>query len=428
MNIRRQRVVIVGGGFGGLRTALQLAKRRAYEVILVDPNDAHVYTPWLYEVASGRTDHLPPSNARALKHSAGIPFGRLLRDTGVQFRKAKVVGVDAALRHVVFADHMTLAFDALVIAVGSESTYFGIPGLQEHALPLKTLTDAQHILSCMTGTLDAAEHRDVHLVVGGAGPSGVELVAELASMVRARVAGGSIPRGRVHLMLVDAGSRVLGTCAPAVSRATQRRLETLGIRVLLDTMVTKVSTRGVTLAPRPRRDNDTGPSASPFSAPTDVPADCMVWCGGVAPNALTAALPFPKDPRGRILVDRTFEVVGHTNIFALGDSAILADAAAPKLPQTAQAADEVSAIVARNVAAALAGRALAAWTPPASWPFVVAVGGRYGVAHIFGVLVTGVFAYALRRAADMRYMFRILPPLAAYRVWRSRMTLYAKND
>ncbi|MEK7459277.1 MAG: NAD(P)/FAD-dependent oxidoreductase [Patescibacteria group bacterium] len=420
------RVVIVGAGFGGLRTALALAKHGAYEVVLVEKNSTHVYTPWLYEVASGRTDSVPHGNANTLQHSAGLSLAKILHGSGVQLRHATVARVDATHRHVVFDDGNTLAYDALVVAVGSQVSYFGISGLQEYSLPLKTLDDAARIRNCVAQAMTHAAQRDVNIVIGGGGPSGVELVAELAIMVRAREQRGTLPRNRVHFTLVDAASRVLSMCRPSVSRKAEERLRALGVRVLSNTMVTKLAQNMVSIASKP----GSAPSGSPIAGgePRTLSCHCMVWCGGVAPSALTAVLDMPKDARGRIQIDATGEVVGHANVFALGDVATYADAKAPPLPQTAQTADAVAEHIARNVVAALARKKLASYVQPKSWPFVITVGGRWGVAEIAGFVITGFVGYAIRRAADLRYLSRILPLLAAVRVWRSRMKLYAKND
>lgn len=414
------RVIIIGAGFGGLRTALALAKHGACEVVLVEKNSTHVYTPWLYEVASGRTDGVPRGNANTLQHSAGLSLVKILHGSGVQLRHATVARVATTHRHVVFDDGNTLAYDALVVAVGSQVSYFGISGLQEYSLPLKTLDDAARIRNCVAQAMTHAAQRDVNIVIGGGGPSGVELVAELAIMVRAREQRGTLPRNRVHFTLVDAGPRVLSMCRPSVSRKTEERLHALGVRVLSNTMVTKLAQNMVSIAPKPGSQNT--------ASATTLSCHCMVWCGGVAPSALTAVLDMPKDARGRIQTDATGEVVGHANVFALGDVAAYADAKTPPLPQTAQAADAVATTIARNVAAALARRALTPYVAPKRWPFVIAVGGRYGVADVFGFVITGCIAYTLRRAADLRYLLRILPLLAAVRVWRSRMKLYAEND
>lgn len=429
MDGARQRVVIVGGGFGGLRTALHLAKRRAYDVVLIDQSDVHVYTPWLYEVASGRTDGMPHASERALRHSAGLPLTQILGRTNVQVRKATVTGVDVETRHVLFVDGSTLSYDALVLAPGSATAYFGIEGLEEHALTLKSIHSAEQIHQRVRTALQTVlSGGDVHIMVGGAGPSGVELIAELATMVRARERRGTLPRGHVRFSLVDAGGAVLSVCSPWVSRKSEQRLRALGVHVFLDTMVTGASAHSVTLAPRPRTPKDTAPSRASITASTTVPCTFFVWCGGVVPSPLTAALALPKDARGRVQVDPTFEVAGHANIFALGDVATWADAAQKPAPQTAQVADAVAVDVAANVMRALSRRALLPSVLPKSWPFVLTIGGRYGVADVWGVHIAGVLAYGLRRGADLRYLMCILPLRRAYRVWRSRMKLYAEND
>lgn len=326
----------------------------------------------------------------------------------------------------------TLQYDVLVIALGSDVAYFGIPGLRECSLPLKTMDDAVAVHRRMRELVDAVargERKTIEVRIGGAGPSGVEVAAELATMARTMARKGELPLGALRITLFDGAARVLGTLASTVSLATERRLRSLGVEVMLDTMLTEAHPDAVVVRPRPRGEGETAPSRSPFAAATRLPSDLTVWTGGVKPNAVLEQFPLPKDPRGRIRVTPAFEVYGHPHIFALGDAALLVDPVTNQpVPQTAQAAEFASARVAHNIVRALDKRPLIPVNLPKSWPFVVAVGGRYGIAAFGRVVIKGYFGYVLRRAADLRYFVRTLPLGLALRTWRRGVALYATND
>ncbi|MBI1908253.1 NAD(P)/FAD-dependent oxidoreductase [Candidatus Uhrbacteria bacterium] len=436
MQTRQPRIVIVGGGFAGVNAAQRLARRMkgSADIVLVSDSTMHTFTPWLYEIASGNANVHVRSAHRALAKSADVPIAAaLLRCDGrVRFRHATVTGLDLDHRHVLLAGGHTLQFDALIIALGSEVAYFGIPGMRECALPLKTSANAAAIHRRVRELVQATNERErksVHVLIGGAGPIGVELAGELATMARGLAKRGQLPHGTLRITLIDAVSRVLSMTPPKVSLAAERRLRSLGVEVMLDTMVIEAHKDGVVVRPRPQGADDTAPSRSPYAAATRIDADLVVWAGGVKPNGVLEQFAVPKDPRGRIRVTPTFEVYGHPHVFALGDCALLIDPATNQpVPQTAHAAEYAAPRVADNVIRALAHRPLQPVALPKRWPLVVTVGGRYGVANMWGLACKGWIAYALRRAADFRYFWHTLPHGLALRTWWRGVALYRDND
>lgn len=402
------------------------------EIVLVDHATQHVFTPWLYEVASGSLAAHHCAN-HELRRSAGFPVTSLLGPKGgmVQFRHAKVTGLDVDTKHVVLDGGRTLAYDVLLVGLGSETAFFGIPGLQEHACTLKTLEDASAINCRFAGLVQAlrkGERTSVHVLVGGAGPAGVELAAEMRTMLTAAMPALGIARDAVRISLVGAGSRVLEMAAPALSHHAKERLQQIGVEVLLDTVITRATSTHVTVQPRPHKPEEAGPSRSPFTGPTELSCDLLVWCGGIMPNQVLAHMPLPKDPKGRVQAGPTFEVVGHANIFVIGDAVCLVNPADPRpLPSTAHAAEVASATVAHNIIRAIQRKALRRFRMP-KWPLVVMVGAKWGVASVGRLTLTGWPGYVLRRGADLRYFLRLLPPLQAVQLWRRRVKLYEQND
>lgn len=408
--------------------------REQCEIVLIDRTSMHLFTPWLYEVAAGMIGtHRCTEHGAAFPLSAGVPLQSLLGPHGavVRVRQATVTGCDVEARHVVLDGGQTLAFDALVIALGSEANYYGIEGLAQHALPLKKLEDAGVIncrISALAEELRHGKRTSAHVIIGGGGPAGVEVAAEMRTMLNVAKAKYGIPSHAMRLTILDAGSRILQAQPESMSRIAEQRLKQIGVDVVLDTVVTKATEHAITVQARPRKPDERTFSKSPFAAPTNLACDLFVWCGGVAPQRVVQEFALPKDPRGRVQVGSTFEVLGHVNIFALGDSACFVGSDGRTLPQTAVAAEYASGGAAQNVVRGLQRRALKPVRPPKDWPIVVMVGAKWGIARVFGFMLKGWPAYVLRRGADLRYFMRLLSPRAAYRLWHARVKLYAEND
>lgn len=426
----RPRVLIVGGGFAGLMTAKRLAadaRAAAWDIVVVDASISHVFTPWIYEIASG---NVQVRDENALDASASVPLPSLLAGhANVQFRHARVTGCDFTTKHIVMEGDRTTRYDVLVLAPGAEVAYFGISGLPEHALPLKRSEDAAKIRKQVLGVIaevQAGSRRHAHIVTCGVGPSGSELAAELAMMVKGLVRRQVLAPDAIQFTMVDAGARVLPMCSPHTSQVAAGRLKQLGINVLLETMLTGVSATHLSLKPRK---NEQGATRSPLASDTELPYDILLWCGGIVPSGMLAGLDLPKDPKGRVRVGLSLEVPTRPGVFVVGDAAFVEDPTRKLVvPQTAQAAMRTANVAAENIIRIVEGKRPRPFRVPWSWPFVVTLGGRYGVAEAWGVPLAGILAYALRRTADADYFLRILPWKDALRTWWKGVCLYSRND
>ncbi|MBI2053362.1 MAG: FAD-dependent oxidoreductase [Candidatus Sungbacteria bacterium] len=181
----KKHIIIVGAGFGGLRTALTLARhaprKTEYEIILVDRHRHHIYTPALYEVAAIPREYF---NDKSLVSSILIPISEIIQGLPIRFIPDEVIGHDAADQSLILRDCGKLPYEYLVLALGSETNYFNIPGLAEASLPLKTCDDASLLRNKIETALK--EKPSLKIVVGGAGASGVELIAELVNFFNPR--------------------------------------------------------------------------------------------------------------------------------------------------------------------------------------------------------------------------------------------------
>jgi len=317
------RVVIVGGGFGGLAAAKALRKTSA-EVILVDRQNHHLFQPLLYQVA---TSVLSPGQI------ASPIRGLLRKQRNTTVILGEVTGVDSDRRRVfvdsVDREGVAVEYDYLVLATGASHSYFGHDEFEQFAPGLKSLADAVAIRNRILRAFEQAEaeedpqsHRDLlTFVLVGAGPTGVEMASALADLVRRALRSEfrRIDPTSARIVLIDMGNRVLGTFAEKLSAATKRRLETLGVEVRLGRGVDHIDADGVIVAGE------------------RIASKTVIWTAGVAPSPAGTWLKAATDRAGRVRVQPDLTVTGHPEIFVVGDTASL-DRDGHPLPGVAQVA------------------------------------------------------------------------------------------
>lgn len=381
--VRAARVIVVGGGFAGVMCARTLRRAdRRLEVVLFSRDNHMVFQPLLPDVAGSSL------NPRAV----APPLRQLL--PGVRCRAQEVTAVDPARREVEYLDHggtpRRMACDHLVLACGSAVHLNLLPGMASHALPLKTIGDAIAVRARVMQQLEKADLADdpaarrflLSFIVVGGGFSGVELAGEINDLIRSvRHRYPGIGDDEARVTLLHGLPQVLPEVGPGLRAFAQRRMERRGIRVLCDTRVVEVTAQGAHLADGSRIDGAT--------------VLCTV---GTAPQPLIARLDVPK-ARGRIEVAPDMQLPGHAGTWAIGDCAVVANAYdARPAPPTAQFAERQGRQCAHNILAALDGRP----TQPFRFrPLGVAcgIGGREGVAELFGLRLSGFPAWWLWRSA-----------------------------
>jgi NADH dehydrogenase len=330
------KVVVVGAGFGGLNTVRAL-RRADVDITLVDVNNFHLFQPLLYQVATAGLDD----------DDIAYPVrGTLRRQHNARFRLGRVVALDLARRNVRLLDGTELPYDVLVLAIGAVSASFGVPGVERHALPLKTLVDAERVRAQLlhrveaasAGHTDGPRHLDVAIV--GGGPTGVELaggIRELYDKVLARDFRELDVRS-AKITLVEATDRVLGTFAPRLSDRAARELRRRNIDLALGTGVARVERDRVVLADG-----------------REIPAGTLIWAAGVRAHPLAAELGLPTGRGGRVAVRADLTVEGHDDVFVVGDVAASPGTDGQALPQVAQVAIQGGRHVARQIERRLVG-------------------------------------------------------------------------
>ena len=377
----KHRVVIVGGGFGGLQAARSLA-RVAVDVVLVDRRNHHLFQPLLYQVATGT---LSPANIAAPLRS----LVRRQRNTRVLLTEAR--GIDISQRRLTCRD-VELDYDTLILAAGSSHSYFGHPEWESAAPGLKSIEDATAIRARILTAFERAEREQdpetirrclTFLIVGG-GPTGVELAGALAEISRHTLGRDfrGINPADARILLVEGMDRILGGFTPDLSARAQRALEKLGVTVLTGATATRVTHDGVEL--------------SQGQGSTWVPAATVLWAAGVQASPLgrllSQATGTPLDRAGRAVVNADLSIPGHPEILVIGDMAHFALGEGRQLPALAPVAIQQGRYVANLIAARLAGRAL----PPFRYRdrgSMATIGRFKAVADVRGWRFSGLLAW-----------------------------------
>lgn len=331
----RPRVLILGGGFGGLWATRALA-RAEVDITLIDRTNHHLFQPLLYQVATAGLS--APDIAAPLRH--------ILRgQRNVTVLLDEVTRIDVVER-AVFCGDRSHAYDYLVVATGAGHAYFGRDEWRPHAPGLKTLDDAFGIRARMLRAFEEAENctdpteraRLLRFVVVGAGPTGVELAGTLAEIARHTLPREfrNIDPTQAGIHLVEAGPRVLAAMPESLSASAQRQLERLGVLVHVGTPVTTIDDQGLSIGDE------------------RIDAATVLWAAGVAASSLGADLPCDRDRAGRVRVAPDLGVPGHPNVFVIGDLAAISCDGKP-VPGVAPAAKQMGNFVADRIRRRLRG-------------------------------------------------------------------------
>jgi NADH dehydrogenase len=328
MSQQPARICILGGGFGGLYTALRLSQlpwdeSGKPEIVLVDRSDRFLFSPLLYELLTGelQTWEIAP------------PFVELLTSTGVRFCQGDVAEVDIYEQRVRLQDGIEIPYDRLVLALGGETPLDLVPGAVSYAFPFRTLADAYRLEEQLR-LLEASAADKIRVAIVGAGYSGVELACKLADRFG--------ERGRFRL--IELSDRILRTSPEFNREAAAKALEKRGIWIDLETKVESIEPNAIALEYKNQVDI--------------IPVDLVIWTVGTRVAPIVRSLPLKQNQRGQLTATSTLQAIDRPEIFALGDLADCRDAAGQQIPGTAQAAIQQADYAAWNIWASLTNRPL----------------------------------------------------------------------
>lgn len=362
---QKQRIVVVGGGFGGVKTALELSKHSdKFEVTLVSDRPDFWYFPTLYHTATGGT-----------RMQSSIPIKQLLHNKSVTFVEGRVANLDREAKSVTLEDKAVLPYDKLVLALGVVTNYFGIPGLPEFSYGVKSIAEAEELKRHLHQQIIDEGKPDLNYVIVGGGPTGIELAGALGRYVHYVTERHGIDARKIHIDLVENGKHLMPRMPRAVGRAIERQLRALGVKLYLGQAVQGETADELTVSGKPIRSHT------------------VVWTAGQANNPFFTNNAFGLSPRKKVMVDEFLRTKDNDDIFVIGDNA------ETMYSGMAQTAVYDAEFVALNFVKEAEGEPKLAYRPKK--PIYVMPAGSYWAAVEWGrVHIYGWLGWFLREAGD----------------------------
>lgn len=380
----QQKIVIVGGGFGGVRAALNLTGDDRFDVTLVSNRPHFEYHPGLYRTATGRS---PLENVTPLENIfADSPNIKVALET--------IVKIDVKNHSVVAESGNVFAYDKLILATGNVTNYFGIEGLAEHACSMKNTSDALELREKLHQIVVNAHYgQPARFIVVGAGATGVELSSELCFYLDQLCRQHDVDTSSIKIDLIETANRILPLMNERLSARVARRLRRLGVNIRTKSMVEGERADSLKVS---------GKTAQ---------VDVVVWTAGVANNPLLLKHRsiFTFDGRQRVKVDKYLSAA--PNIYVIGDNA------STRFTGLAQTALHDASFVTGNLQRSASGKSLRYYK--SKHPIhVIPVGSHWAAVQWRTISLFGYLGWILRRLADLRVLLGFMPPVAAIRKWR----------
>ena len=407
-----KRIIVVGGGFGGITAALAIVKYADpdAEVTLIDREPYQQYSPNLYELVTAEEELTALTD---LKHSIAVPMAEIVQGRNIKFVRGEVTAIDASSRQVT-AGLQHFEYDYLVLALGSTSNSYGIPGVDEFAIPMKSANDALRIRDKLEFVIQAHRYdiskQYIRVAVAGGGFAGVEVAAELQKFLDFVAWKNNFPREKIETLLIEGSGRILNGLDDVVARDVAGRLHDLGVRTQVSSMVVKAEA-----------------SFLEFKNGERLEYDCLIWTAGVKANSVPLTPEPALDRVGRIVVDGYLHPPALPEVFILGDLACVLDADGRPMPGTIPEAEYQAEYVAKSLAALVKGRKPGAFSCR-SFGYIIPVGGKWAVLKTSKIYIKGWMAYAIREFVAWRWFAGLIGPWKAFRLLYFDEKIYSKND
>lgn len=379
-----RKIVIVGAGYGGVAAAVSLQKHHV-PFTIINKHSYHYFKTLLHEAAGGRGD----------LQTYAIELSDLLPKETSHHVKETVLSIDLDIQTIQTAES-THSYDTLILALGSQTAYFGVPGLKEHSLVLNSLATArdvrEHIEQTLLSFQTTGDKTALKVVVGGGGLTGVEFVGELADYIPHFLKKHHIPTEEYELTLVHSHDDILPNVDASLRAVAAEKLVERGVHLRLSEHVVAAREGEIDL-----------------KSGLTLHAGTFVWTGGVEANPLLRETGFDVNSRGRVKVNAYLQPQGHSNIYVIGDGSLFDDDNDGTLPPTGQVAEQMGAHVAGNLVRILDGKTMA--------PFefhnngmVASLGPSFGVAEVGHHHATGRTALLLKDGSKMKYLMHLGGP------------------
>lgn len=380
-------IVILGAGYGGLLSALTVRKylkKDEAQITVVNQYPTHQIITELHRLAAGSV----------AEGAVAMPLTKLFAGKDIDLKIAKVNSFSVDNKQIALSDGTTLTYDALVVGLGSTTAYFGIPGLEQYSMVLKSAADAnrihRHIDERIREYAKSKNPADASILIGGGGLTGVELVGEIADVLPALTKKYGVNPREIKLMLVEAGPKILPVLPDALIERAVASLEKRGVQFLTGLPVTNVADNVIDLKDGQK-----------------IVANTFVWTGGVQGNPLIGESGLEVN-RGRATVNEFLQSTSHKDVFVAGDSAVVFAEDGRPYPPTAQIAWQMGELIGYNLYAFLKDKSFEAFSPINSGT-LASLGRKDGVA-IVGASSTplkGLPATLMKEASNIRYLSHI---------------------
>ena len=395
IGLKKPEIVILGGGYGGLMTAVNLQKKLGVDeanVTLVNKHNYHYQTTWLHEGAAGTLHH----------DRIRIPIKDVIDQNKINFVQDAVVEIKREEKRVVL-ENDEISYDYLVVALGFESETFGIKGLKEHAFSIRSINSSrlirEHIEYTFAQYNNEEEKRDelLTIVVGGAGFTGIEFVGELANRIPELCEEFDIDRSLVRIITVEAAPTALPGFDPELVEYAMEQLERKGVEFKIGTAIKECTEDGIIVS----KDDEV----------EEIKAATVVWAAGVRGNPIVEKSGF-EAMRGRIKVEPDLRAPGHDDVFVVGDCALIINEEINRpYPPTAQIAIQQAPVCADNLVALVRGNEsdLKTFTPDIKGT-VCSLGEDDAIGVVGDKKLFGTTASFMKRVIDNRYLFKLGGP------------------
>lgn len=425
---KARKIVVLGGGVAGIRMVQDLAKKISggYEIILIDKSRVHVFRGDLYEVATAFNKKITDRCLTELKETVATPIIKLIDPDRVRFICDEILEICHNESLVRLRDAGNLHYDYLVVALGSETNYFGIPGLKENSFAMKTVEDAIKI-NCHLDQPFSSRVRDVHIAIGGGGATGVEMACEMVGAVSRLCKKYKYPSDKVFVHLIE-GTDTLIALPGRGTGIVLKRLKKLGVVVHLQRFIAKVTKSEITL------------KSSDCKLQT-IKSDILIWTGGVMVNPVVADCLGSKNCRGAIKVNPFLQSEKYRNVFAAGDNAYVMWGTDPEsgqghaigvyrakpLPMLAQVAYQEGALIADNLFRLICGKQMIPFKC-GKLMLLVPLGGKYALFKTDGKIFAGFWCWMLKRLVYFKYALSIMPFWRALGKLKRSTKVFVEND
>lgn len=401
-----------------MRCALDLEKKfkDKAQITLVDKNSYHLFLPSIYEVASVYGEKTDPFAVK-MRKMVCVPYADIFSGKKINFVQAEIYTVDLREKSVTTKGGEILYYDFLVVALGSQTADFGIPGVREYAYQFKSIDDAVAIngkIGKLIKKMASGEKMDpLKILIGGAGFTGIEFAAEISCCAEKMCREHYIRGKHAMVTLVEAGPKILPMVSDKERNIISKRLTKLGVVLMENSPIEEVGDGFVKL-----------------KSGQMLNGDMVVWTAGIKANEFLRSIAgLPLTDKGKVVAGDNLRVQGFTNIFAIGDNLELVDPKTQKpVPGLAYTAVDQGKVAAVNIYNSSNGKNLKKYRPYYG-VWIAPVGGKFALAHLWGEWnIAGFMGWVVRELVDLRYLVSILSFRKAVTLFWGEITMFTKND